>query len=188
MLALGTPAPDFELQDVVSGKTVTLDSFSGRKAFLLMFLSPHCPYVQHVQNGVAALGREYAARDVGIVAVSSNDAAQYPDDAPEGLRKMAAKLGFEFPFCFDETQAVAKAYHAACTPEFYLFDSGRLLVYRGQFDDSRRYSEIPVTGKHLRAALDAVLAGRPVERNQVPSIGCNVKWKPGNEPAYYRTA
>lgn len=188
MLALGTPAPDFHLKDVVSGRMVSLHDFAVKKALLVMFLSPHCPYVQHLQKGVAALARDYSGADVGIVAISSNDPAQYADDAPEGLRKMAAGLDFDFPFCYDETQETAQAYRAACTPEFYLFDQARRLVYRGQFDDSRRSNQIPVTGRHLRAAIDAVLSGRPVERNQVPSIGCNIKWKPGNEPDYFGKA
>ncbi len=186
MLALGTRAPLFELPDAISGKTVSLRDFDNKKALLVMFLSPHCPYVQHLQRGLAAMTSEYAAKDVAMVAISSNDAQQYPDDAPEGLRRMASELGFTFPFLYDEGQEAAKAYRAACTPDFFVFDGDRRLVYRGQFDDSRRRNDIPVTGTTLRAAIDAVLAGKSVDERQIPSIGCNIKWKRGNEPDYYR--
>jgi peroxiredoxin len=178
MLALGTPAPSFQLKDVVTGRSVTLDTFAGRKALLVMFICRHCPYVKHVQQGIADLGRDYASKSVGIVAISSNDAELYPDDAPGSLREMAETLGFSFPFCYDETQEVARAFQAVCTPEFYVFDEGRKLVYRGQFDDSRRGSTLPVTGHDVRGALDAVLEGRPVSPDQKPSIGCNIKWRP----------
>lgn len=184
MLELGTPAPDFSLPDAVSGKTISPATFAGGKGLLVMFLCPHCPYVKHIQQGLAALLREYAGKPLGIVAISSNDVAQYPQDGPDGLRAMAAELGFAFPYCYDESQETAKAYRAACTPDFFLFDAGRKLVYRGQLDSSRPSNGIPVTGGDLRAALDAVLAGRPVSAEQKPSIGCNIKWKPGNEPGY----
>jgi len=186
MLWLGTPAPAFELPDVISGKTVSLDTFTGKRGLLVMFLSPHCPYVKHLQEGIARVARDYASASLGIVAISSNDVSQFPDDSPDGLRQMARALGFEFPYCYDENQEAAKAYRSACTPDFYLFDAGRKLVYRGQFDEARRGNTLPVTGKDLRAAIDAVLAGQPVGSQQRPSIGCNIKWKPGNEPDYAR--
>ena len=185
MLELGTPAPDFSLPDVVTGRPISLASFGGEKALLVMFICRHCPFVKHVQDELARLGAAYRDRGVGIVAISSNDAAKYPDDAPDRLKQMADELGFTFPFCFDETQEVAKAYTAACTPDFVLFDRNRELVYRGQLDDSRPESGEPVTGRDLRAAIDAVLSDRPVGPHQRPSIGCNIKWKPGNEPHYF---
>ena len=185
MLELGTRAPDFSLPDVVSGRAISLASFGDEKALLVMFICRHCPFVKHVQDELARLGAAYQGRGVGIVAISSNDAARYPDDAPERLKQMADELGFTFPVCFDETQEVAKAYTAACTPDFFLFDQARTLVYRGQLDDSRPDSREPVTGRDLRAAIDAVLSGRPVGADQRPSIGCNIKWKPGNEPRYF---
>jgi peroxiredoxin len=185
MLELGTRAPDFSLPDVVSGRAVSLANFGGEKAVLVMFICRHCPFVKHVQHELARLGVDYRGRGVGIVAISSNDAASYPDDAPERLKEMADELGFTFPVCFDETQDVAKAYTAACTPDFFLFDQARTLVYRGQLDGSRPESGEPVTGRDLRAAIDAVLFDRPVGADQRPSIGCNIKWKPGNEPRYF---
>ncbi|MCE7964537.1 MAG: thioredoxin family protein [Nitrospira sp. NTP2] len=184
MLPLGTPAPPFALPDVVSRRTVSLDSFSDQVVLLVMFICRHCPYVMHVEEELAKIGRDYAAKAVGIVAVSSNDPSAYPDDAPPRLKDMAQRLGFVFPLCFDETQATAKAYRAACTPDFYLFDRERLLVYRGQLDDSRPSNNKPVTGSDLRAALDAALAGTPIDPNQKPSLGCSIKWKPGNAPQY----
>ena len=184
MLALGTVAPDFSLPDVVSGKTISLASFAGAKGLLVMFLCPHCPYVKHTQSTLAALLKEYAGAPLGIVAISSNDVAQYPEDGPEGLRGQAAETGFDFPYCYDESQAAAHAYRAACTPDFFLFDGDRKLVYRGQMDGSRPKNDTPVTGSDLRAAIDAVLASRPVSVQQRPSLGCNIKWKKGNEPAY----
>ncbi len=184
MLPLGTKAPDFCLTDVVSGKTISLDTFAGKQALLVMFICRHCPFVKHVQAELAQIGKDYADAEVGIVAISANDAAKYPDDAPEKLKEMATQLGFTFPFCYDESQEVAKAYTAACTPDFFLFDANRELVYRGQLDDSRPSNDKPVTGKDLRAALDAVLASKSVNPEQKPSIGCNIKWKPGHEPAY----
>ena len=177
MVALGSPAPDFNLPDVVPGKTISLQTFAGKKALLVMFICRHCPYVQHVQEGLTRLGRDYGARDVGIVAISANDARGYPEDAPASLKAMAAELKFVFPYCYDESQAVAKAYSAVCTPDFFLFDQARRLVYRGQLDDSRPGNGKPVTGRDLRAALDSVLAVRPVDSVQRPSVGCNIKWK-----------
>jgi peroxiredoxin len=177
MLPLGTQAPDFTLPDVVSGKMVSLKDFEGKKALLVMFLCAHCPYVVHVREELARLGRDYAGKNAGIVAICSNDAAGYPDDAPGCLKAMALELGFNFPFCHDATQKVARAFAAACTPDFFLFDESRKLAYRGQFDDSRPGSGV-ADGRDLRAALDAVLASRPVNPVQKPSIGCNIKWKP----------
>jgi peroxiredoxin len=180
MLPLGTKAPDFQLSDVVSGKTISLDTFADKKALLVMFICRHCPFVKHVQTQLAQIGKDYADADVGIVAISTNDAVNYPDDAPDKLKEMAQQLGFTFPFCYDESQGTAKAYTAACTPDFFLFDADRQLVYRGQLDDSRPSNDQPVTGKDLRAALDAVLASQPVNPDQKPSIGCNIKWKSGS--------
>jgi peroxiredoxin len=177
MLALGTPAPDFRMLDVVSGSTISLATFAGKKALLVMFICRHCPFVLHVKNELVRLGKDYEGKAVGIVAVSSNDADTYPDDAPASLKEMALELGFRFPFCHDDTQQVAKAYSAACTPDFFLFDEQRRLVYRGQLDGSRPGNSVPVTGRDLRAAIDAVLAGRSVDPKQTPSIGCNIKWK-----------
>lgn len=178
MLALGTPAPDFHLPDVVTGRTVSLQDFADKKALLLMFICRHCPYVVHVRHELAKLGVDYADKSVGIVAISSNDAETYPEDAPESLKQMALELGFRFPFLYDESQDVARAYQAACTPDFFLFDTDRKLVYRGQLDDSRPGNGVPVTGRDLRAAIDALLADQPVNPNQKPSLGCNIKWKP----------
>ena len=184
MLALGTRAPDFELPDVVSGRRVSLRTFAGKRALLVMFICRHCPYVQHVQTELSRLGRDYAEQDIGIVAISANDAAGYPDDAPDKLKAMAEGLGFLFPLCYDESQETAKAYTAACTPDFFLFEASRALVYRGQLDEARPGNNKPLTGKDLRAAIDAVLAGTPVRPDQKPSIGCNIKWKKGREPDY----
>ncbi|MGH7148137.1 MAG: thioredoxin family protein [Nitrospiraceae bacterium] len=184
MLPLGTLAPPFALRDVVSGQTHSLDSFTGKAALLVMFLCRHCPYVEHVQDGLAKIGQDYQDTGLGIIGISSNDPAHYPDDAPERLKEMAQRLHFRFPFCFDETQEVAKAYKAACTPDFYLFDAQRRLVYRGQLDDSRPGNNKSVTGCDLRAGIDAVLEGKPVDSNQKASIGCSIKWKPGNAPPY----
>ena len=185
MLELGTKAPEFRLPDVVSGKTISLSTFAGKRALLVMFICRHCPYVVHVRQELARLGRDYAKQSVGIVAISANDAAGHPDDAPAKLSEMAKELGFAFPFCHDESQAVAKAYTAACTPDFFLFDAGRALAYRGQLDEARPGNGKPLNGTDLRAAIDAVLAGKAVSPDQKPSIGCNIKWKKGNEPAYY---
>jgi peroxiredoxin len=184
MLPLGTVAPPFALRDVVSGQICSLDSFAGKTALLVMFICRHCPYVVHVEQEIAKIGRDYRDSNLGIVAISSNDASRYPDDTPPRLKEMAMRLGFAFPFCVDETQDVAKAYRAACTPDFYLFDQDRQLVYRGQLDESRPGNNKPVTGRDLRAAIDAVLEGKPVDRNQKGSVGCSIKWKSGNEPSY----
>jgi peroxiredoxin len=185
MLPLGTTAPDFQLPDVVSNQTISLASFADRQALLLIFLCQHCPFVKHVQQELAKIGQDYSQQSLGIVAISANDVANYPDDAPEKLKQMAEKLKFNFPVCYDESQEVSKAYTAACTPDFFLFDSKRQLVYRGQLDDSRPSNNIPVTGKDLRRAIDAVLQAQTVDFDQKPSIGCNIKWKPGNEPEYF---
>ncbi len=184
MLPLGTKAIDFHLPDVVSGKTISLDTFAGKKVLLVMFICRHCPFVKHIQQELAQLGKDYFNRDVGIVGISANNVDKYPDDAPELLKAMAVELELPFPICYDESQQTAKAYTAACTPDFFVFDAQGQLVYRGQLDDSRPSNGKPVTGEDLRAAIDAVLAGQPVNPEQKPSIGCNIKWKPGNEPGY----
>lgn len=176
MLQLGTTAPDFALPDVVTGKTVRRDDFRGQKGLLVMFICTHCPYVKHIEKGLAELGGEYAGK-LGIVAISSNDAENYPDDNPEGLEAQAQRLRFKFPYLYDESQQVARAYDAACTPDIYLFDKEFKLVYRGQFDGSRPGNGVPITGQDLRAALDAVLRGEKPGADQKASIGCNIKWK-----------
>lgn len=185
MLALGTQAPDFQLPNVVSGETVSLATFAGKQALLVMFICRHCPFVKHIQDELAKLGQDYAEKSVGIVAISANDAANYPDDAPDSLKIMAKALGFTFPLCYDANQETAKAYTAACTPDFFLFDASQQLVYRGQLDDSRPGNDKSVTGQDLRTAIDAVLNNQAVSPDQKPSIGCNIKWKAGNEPSYY---
>ncbi|MEO0456028.1 MAG: thioredoxin family protein [Cyanobacteria bacterium P01_A01_bin.114] len=185
MLPLGTAAPDFELADVVSGKTISLNTFAGKKALLVMFICAHCPFVKHVQQELARLGHDYAAQDVGILAISSNSLETHPQDGPEHLKAMAETLGFNFPYCFDADQSVAKAYTAACTPDFFLFDADLKLAYRGQLDDSRPSNGKPVTGADLREAIDQVLSGQGVPTEQTPSVGCNIKWAPGNAPAYF---
>jgi peroxiredoxin len=176
MLALGTSAPVFDLPDVVSGKTVALQSVAGPKGLLVMFICRHCPFVKHLEKALAQLGLDYQGKGIGIVAISSNDAANYPDDAPESLAEQARDLGFAFPYLYDETQEVARAYDATCTPDFFLFDDKLQLVYRGQFDSSRPGNGVPVTGKDLRAAINALLAGEPIHPIQKPSLGCNIKW------------
>ena len=185
MLPLGTKAPEFSLPDAVSGQTISLNNFTGSKALLVMFICQHCPFVKRVKTQLAKLGEDYGAQGVGIVAISANDVEKYPDDSPEYLKAMAQELNFNFPFCYDATQEVAKSYTAACTPDFFLFDSDRKLVYRGQLDDSILDDSLPVTGKDLRSAMDQVLAGKEVGTEQKPSLGCNIKWIPGNEPAYF---
>jgi peroxiredoxin len=180
MLALGTRAPDFSLPDVISGKTVTRDQVAGTRGLLVMFLCAHCPFVQHVNHELARLGRDYAGRGLGMVAIGSNDADTYPDDAPAGLRAQAIEQGFPFPYLYDETQEVARAFQAACTPEFFLFDADKKLVYRGQLDGSRPGNGIAVDGCDLRAAVESVLAGKPVAAEQQAGIGCGIKWKKGN--------
>lgn len=185
MLELGTQAPDFQLPDTVSGQTISLDRFVDKTALLVIFMCAHCPFVQHVKDEIARIDRDYSDKGLGIVAISANSVETHPDDAPDKLKAMAQEMGFSFPFCYDETQETAKAYTAACTPDFFLFDRDRKLAYRGQLDDSRPGNDKPVNGKDLRSAIDAVLDGRPVEANQKPSMGCNIKWKAGNEPAYF---
>ena len=184
MLALGTKAPEFELPDVTDGRIVRLSDFEAKRALLVMFICRHCPYVKHVREELARLGRDFADSELAIVAISSNDAEEYPEDRPESLAEEAREAGYAFPYLFDESQEVAKAYTAACTPDFFLFDADRALVYRGQLDDSRPSNGLPVTGKDLRAAINAVLSGRPVSEDQRASIGCSIKWHAGNEPAY----
>lgn len=184
MLALGTKAPDFALPDVTTGRTVRRSDFDEKKALVVMFICRHCPYVSHVRMGLAELGRDHRDRDVGIVAIGANDPEAYPEDAPESLAEEAREAGYTFPYLFDETQEVAKAYTAACTPDFFLFDAERNLAYRGQFDSSRRGNDVPVTGQDLRSAIDAVLSDSPVSQDQRPSVGCTIKWRPGNEPGY----
>jgi peroxiredoxin len=181
MLDLATRAPDFSLPDT-DGRVVSLADLSKAKALLVMFICNHCPFVKHVRGELARLGAEYEPRGVAIVAINSNDALTHPEDAPDEMKLEKRRAGYTFPYLFDETQAVAKAYHAACTPDFFLFDGRQELVYRGQLDASRPGNDVPVTGRDLRAALDAVLAGRPVAPDQRPSIGCNIKWKAGNAP------
>jgi len=184
MLALVTPAPDFRLPDT-QGRTVSLVDFKDAPALLVMFICNHCPYVQHVRSELVKLSKDYQVRGLAVVGINSNDAEAYPDDSPEKMREEAARWGYGFPYLLDATQETAKAYRAACTPDFFLFNKDRKLVYRGQLDDSRPSNGIPLTGKDLRAALDAVLAGKAVTGQQRPSMGCNIKWKPGNEPDYY---
>jgi peroxiredoxin len=184
MLPLGTPAPDFRLLNV-DGQMVGLDDFRGAPAYLIAFICNHCPFVKHIAEGLADLGREYQAKGVAVIAISSNDASKYPADSPEQMVHEVENRHYVFPYLYDETQDVAKAYRAACTPDFYVFDGDRKLVYRGQMDDSRPDSGIPVTGRDLRAALNAVLASQPVSDQQRPSIGCNIKWKAGSEPDYF---
>ncbi len=177
MLALGSSAPQFALRDVVSGTTVQRDLVRGTRGVLVMFLSRHCPYVKHVQAELARIGRDYAGSAIGIVAIGSNDPATHPMDAPERLAEQARDVGFSFPYAFDETQDIARAFDAACTPDFFLYDRDLKLVYRGQLDDSRPNSDVPVTGRDLRAALDALVLDREVSADQKASIGCNIKWR-----------
>lgn len=185
MLPLGTAAPDFRLLDATTDKLVSLADFRDAPAFLAVFMCNHCPFVKHIAGGLAELAKEYQAKGVAIVGINSNDVQAHPDDAPAKMAEEAKQRGYTFPYLFDETQAIAKAYRAACTPDFFLFDKAKRLVYRGQLDSSRPDSGVPVTGRDLRAALDAVLSGRAPSEDQKPSIGCNIKWKPGNEPDYY---
>jgi peroxiredoxin len=183
MLPLGTAAPDFRLPDT-NGRMVSLSDFKG-KPLLVAFICNHCPYVKHIRSGLAQFARDYEARGAALVGINSNDVANYPDDSPAKMKEEVKSAAYVFPYLYDESQAVAKAYRAACTPDLYLFDKSHKLVYRGQFDDSRPGNGLPVTGKDLRAALEAVLAGKPVSPNQKPSIGCNIKWKAGSEPEYF---
>ena len=184
MLPLGTAAPDFSLPNV-DGRTVTLADAAGPRGTLVMFICNHCPFVKHVADQLAALGRDCLPRGIGVVAISSNDVSSHPADSPEQMVHEAEERGYVFPYLYDETQEVAHAYHAACTPDFFLFDGDRKLAYRGQLDASRPGNDVPVTGADLRAAIDALLSGHPVPAEQRPSLGCNIKWKPGNEPAYF---
>jgi peroxiredoxin len=184
MLPLGTQAPDFQLPDVISGRTISLKDFQNKKGLLVLFICQHCPYVQHIKQELGRLGKDYAAKDIALVAISSNDADNYPDDSPAELKKFAQAESFNFPFAYDESQAVAKAYTAACTPDLFLFNKKRELVYRGQLDDSRPGNGKPVTGKDLRTAMDALLADKPISQDQRPATGCNIKWKKGNAPSY----
>jgi peroxiredoxin len=181
MLPLGTRAPHFALPDT-EGRVVSLDDARGAPALLVMFVCNHCPYVVHLRDALADLGREYASRGVAIVAISSNDAERYPQDGPDAMRHTREAWGWDFPYLYDETQDVARAYRAACTPDLFLFDAELRLIYRGQFDDSRPSNGVPITGRDLRSALDAVLEARPVSEEQRPSIGCSIKWKPGRAP------
>jgi peroxiredoxin len=187
MLPLGTKAPDFELLNV-DGRTVSLADFKDAKALLVIFMCNHCPFVKHIAEGLVALANDYMPRGVAIVGINSNDTSAHPDDSPERMVHEVEERGYAFPYLFDETQEAAQAYRAACTPDFFLFDGQQRLVYRGQLDASRPNSGIPVTGQDLRAAIDAVLVGQPVAEDQAPSIGCNIKWKPGNEPDYFNPA
>jgi peroxiredoxin len=184
MLPLGTTAPNFELPDT-NGELVSLADFKGAPALMVWFICNHCPYVKHIRSGLAQFARDYAPKRVAIVAINSNDVENYPDDSPEKMKAEVKAAGYTFAYLYDETQEVAKAYRAACTPDLYLFDKSQKLVYRGQFDDSRPGNGVPVTGKDLRTALDALLAGQDVSSTQKPSMGCNIKWKSGNEPDYF---
>ena len=183
MLDLGTPAPHFRLPNT-QGRLLSPDDFKDAKALLVVFMCNHCPYVKHIRSALAAFAREYQPKGLAMVGINANDAANYPDDSPEKMVDEVAAAGYSFHYLYDETQETAKAYRAACTPDFFLFDKDRKLVYRGQFDDSRPGNNIPVTGKDLRAAVSAVLAGKEISGDQQPSIGCNIKWKAGNAPSY----
>jgi peroxiredoxin len=185
MLDLGTKAPDFSLPEVTTGRKVSLSDFRDKDVLIVMFICHHCPFVQHVKAELAKLGRDYASKNTAIVAISANDPAVSSDDSPEGLKRMAADWGLSFPVLFDESQAVAQAYAAACTPDFFVFDKARKLAYRGQLDDSRPSNGKPVTGADLRSAIDALLAGKTVNPEQKASIGCNIKWRKGGEPSYF---
>ena len=185
MLSLGTPAPDFALSDVASGEALSLSNFADKKGLLVMFICQHCPFVLHVESELTQLGQDYVPQGLGILAISANSVETHPQDSPEKLREQVKRASFNFPYAYDETQAVAKSYTAACTPDFFLFDQDRKLVYRGQLDDSRPGNDKPVTGADLRAAIDKVIAGKPVPEDQKPSIGCNIKWSPGKEPSYF---
>ena len=186
MLDLGTTLPSFSLPDF-NGRTVSDADFKGAKGLLVAFICKHCPFVKHIRQEFTRFTKEYAAKGLEVVAIASNDVKEFPEDGPEGMKQEAAEAGYAFPYLFDEKQQVAQAFRAACTPDFFLFDGSRRLVYRGQFDGSRPKSDVPVTGADLRAAADALLAGKPAPATQRPSMGCNIKWSPGNEPAYYKT-
>ena len=184
MLPLGTVAPDFRLPEPATGRVVSLADLVSAPALVVAFICNHCPYVKHVREGLARFGKDCAGQGTVLVAISANDMATHPDDSPARMAAKARSAGYTFPYLYDESQAVARAYRAACTPDFFLFDAQRRLVYRGQFDDSRPGNGVPVTGRDLRAALAALLAGQPVAKDQKPSLGCNIKWKPGQEPDY----
>jgi peroxiredoxin len=184
MLPLGTPAPDFRLPDT-EGKMVSLGDVAHGKGFLVVFLCNHCPFVKHIRAGLAKAAKEYQARGLGVAGINANDVTKHPDDAPDKMRVEVREAGYTFPYLYDESQAVAKAYRAACTPDFFLFDGARKLYYRGQFDASRPGNQKPVTGEDLTAAVEALLAGKPAPARQAASAGCNIKWKPGNEPEYF---
>jgi peroxiredoxin len=184
MLDLGTTIPAFRLRDI-NGKAVTSNDFGASRGLLVAFICPHCPYVRHVRSEFARLARDVQQRGISVIAINSNDATAFPDDSPEGMRQEASEVGYTFPYLVDDTQEVAKSFRAACTPDFFLFDNQRRLVYRGQFDDSRPRTQVPVTGKDLMAAIDALLAGKPVSPDQRPSMGCNIKWLKGGEPDYF---
>jgi peroxiredoxin len=186
MLDLGTTLPSFTLPDF-NGRTVSDADFKGAKGLLVAFICKHCPFVKHIRQEFTRFTKEYEARGLKVVAIASNDVKEFPEDGPEGMKQEAAEAGYAFPYLFDEKQQVAQAFRAACTPDFFLFDGNRRLVYRGQFDGSRPKSDVPVTGADLRAAADALLAGKPAPETQRPSMGCNIKWSPGNEPAYFKT-
>ncbi|NIT12965.1 MAG: redoxin domain-containing protein [Candidatus Dadabacteria bacterium] len=177
MIPLGTKAPDFQLPDAVSGNEMSLDRLKSDKATVIMFICNHCPYVKHIQQGLVELANDYIPKGVSFIAINSNDVANYPDDSPENMKKVAERLGYPFPYLFDESQEIAKAYDAACTPDFYIFDADLKLVYRGQMDDSRPGNGKPVTGADIRKALDQILEGSAISEDQIPSIGCNIKWK-----------
>jgi thiol-disulfide isomerase/thioredoxin len=187
MLPLGTRIPEFSLENAVDGRTVSAMDLRGPAGVVVMFICNHCPFVKHVMEEIGYLANDYASHGIAFAAINSNDVTQYPDDAPALMKELAEAQGWEFPFLFDESQDVAKAFKAACTPDFFIFDEDQKLVYRGQIDDSRPEGEIPVTGGDLRAALDALLAGLPVAEDQKPSLGCNIKWTAGNEPDYFRS-
>ncbi|MGH1537713.1 MAG: thioredoxin family protein [Gammaproteobacteria bacterium] len=177
MMPLGTVAPDFTLPDAVSGKNLSMHELKGDVATLVMFICNHCPFVKHIQDELAKLGKEYRAKGVGIIAINSNDIESYPEDSPEKMKTIAESLGYIFPYLYDETQNIARIYDATCTPDFFIFDKNLECVYRGQLDDSRPGNSLPVTGKDLRSALDAIIAGKQVDPHQKPSVGCNIKWK-----------
>lgn len=186
MLELETPLPPFRLRDL-NGKAATSNDFGDARGLLVAFICPHCPFVRHIRAECARAAEEFQRRGLAVIAINSNDVTAFPEDDPAGMRTEAQEVGYTFRYFFDDTQDVAKAFRAACTPDFFLFDNRQRLVYRGQFDDSRPKSEVPVTGRDLRAAVDALLAGQPISPAQKPSLGCNIKWKKGNEPAYYRS-
>ena len=183
MMELGTRAPDFALPDVRTGQLVSLDNFDDSKGLLVLFICAHCPFVKHIEAELARIENDYP--DLGIIGICSNDEENYPDDTPEKLAEQAERVGFDFPYCHDGSQETAKAYRAACTPDLFLFDDDLKLVYRGQLDDSRPGNDLPVTGADLRAAINALLGGEPITEDQYPAVGCNIKWKPGNEPDYF---